>query len=99
MAVEITTPDIETQQRHKIQEAFEKGWQVIVWNDPVNLMSYVVHVFRHVLGHDQSTAQKHMLEVHHEGKSCVIVATRELAELYWQRLQQYGLKTSLQKAS
>jgi ATP-dependent Clp protease adaptor protein ClpS len=87
----------ETEQKHRLEEAFAKAWRVIVWNDPVNLMSYVVYVFQRVLGFDQNRARRHMLEVHHQGKSCVAIETREKAELYWQRLQQFGLQTSLEK--
>lgn len=76
----------------------DRGWKVIVWNDPVNLMSYVVYVFQKVLGFDMKRARKHMLEVHEQGKSCVAQETRERAELYWQRIQQYGLKVTLEKA-
>ncbi|MFZ5806879.1 MAG: ATP-dependent Clp protease adapter ClpS [Verrucomicrobiota bacterium] len=97
MAIEIQQPDTQTGQQHRLQEAFAKGWNVVVWNDPVNLMSYVIYVFRQVLGFDPPTAQKHMLEVHHQGKSCVAQEKREVAEFYWQRLQQFGLKTTLEK--
>ncbi|MFQ3671102.1 MAG: ATP-dependent Clp protease adapter ClpS [Verrucomicrobiia bacterium] len=76
----------------------DNGWRVIVWNDPVNLMSYVVYVFQKVLGFDTRRARKHMLEVHEQGKSCVAQETRERAELYWQRIQQYGLKVTLERA-
>ncbi len=91
-------PDIEKKEKHKIQEAFNRGWNVVVWNDHVNLMSYVTHVFQRVLGFDHAKAHKHMLEVHQQGKSCVATETREKAELYWQRLQEHGLRTTLQRA-
>ena len=74
----------------KIKEAFEKNWNVIVWNDPVNQMSYVVFVFMKVLAFPKEKATKHMLEVHNNGKSCVATETREKAELYFQQLQGYG---------
>lgn len=93
-----TLPDIETKEKSKIEEAFDRGWNVIVWNDHINLMSYVVHVFQKVLGFNESKAHKHMLEVHQQGKSCVTTETREKAEFYWQRLQEFGLRTTLQKA-
>jgi len=80
------------------REETGSGWNVIVWNDPVNLMSYVVHVFRQVLGFDEITARKHMLEVHEKGKSCVAREAREKAEHYWQQLKQRGLTASLEKA-
>jgi ATP-dependent Clp protease adaptor protein ClpS len=93
------SPGTEILDETKVREAFEKGWFVIVWNDPINLMSYVTYVFQTVLGFDRATARKHMLEVHLKGKSCVARETREKAEHYWHRLQQFGLKATLEKAS
>lgn len=80
----------------KVQEAFEKGWAVIVWNDPINLMSYVVFVFMKVLAFTKEKATRHMLQVHRQGKSCVAVETREKAELYHQQLQARGLTVTLE---
>src|SRR4051812_32820549 len=99
MAHESATPDIQELGSTKIKEAFEKGWHVIVWNDPVNLMNYVIFVFQRVLGFSSAKARKHMLEVHHQGRSCVATETREKAELYLQKIQQFGLRTSLEKAA
>jgi len=81
-----------------LEEAFEKGWGVVVWNDPVNLMSYVVHVFRQVLKFDEPKAQKHMMEVHHKGKSCVLRDTREKSEHILYQLQERGLKVTLERS-
>src|SRR6476620_1021570 len=81
----------------KVKEAFEKNWGVIVWNDPINLMSYVVFVFMKVLAFTKEKATKHMLEVHHQGKSCVAIETREKAELYHQQIQARGLTVSLEQ--
>ncbi len=83
----------------KVKEAFEKGWAVIVWNDPVNLMSYVVFVFMRVLAFNKEKATQHMLEVHHQGQSCVAVETREKAEFYHQQIQAHGLKVTLAQGS
>lgn len=83
----------------KIEDAFDKGWNVIVWNDPVNLMSYVVHVFMRVLGFNKDKATKHMLEVHEKGKSLVATETRERAEFYHQQIQAHGLQVTLEQAS
>jgi len=80
----------------KIHEAFAKGWAVIVWNDPVNLMSYVVFVFMKVLAFTKEKAAQHMLEVHHKGKSCVAIETREKAELYYQQIQAHGLTVTME---
>jgi ATP-dependent Clp protease adaptor protein ClpS len=81
----------------KIEEAFEKSWNVIVWNDPVNQMTYVVFVFMKVLAFTKEKATKHMLEVHHQGKSIVATDTREKAELYYQQLQHHGLTVTIEK--
>jgi ATP-dependent Clp protease adaptor protein ClpS len=80
----------------KVEEAFDKGWSVIVWNDPVNLMSYVVFIFRKILGFSKEKATKHMLEVHNKGKSCVARETREKAEFYYLQLQSFGLTVTLE---
>ena len=81
----------------KIEEAFEKSWNVIVWNDPVNQMTYVVFIFMKVLAFTKEKATKHMLEVHHQGKSVVATDTREKAELYYQQLQHHGLTVTIEK--
>lgn len=70
-------------------------WQVIVLNDPVNLMSYVVMVFRRVFGYDLETAQKHMLEVHELGQSVLWQGELEKAETYVYQLQEWQLTARL----
>ena len=70
-------------------------WNVIVWNDPITLMSYVVMVFRQLFGYDETTATKLMLQVHHEGKAVVACEPREKAEWYVYRLHEYGLQATL----
>lgn len=92
-------PGIAEDTKEKVKEAFEKNWNVIVWNDPVNLMSYVVFVFMRVLGFTKEKATKHMLEVHNLGKSVVATETREKAELYHQQIQSHGLQVTLEHAS
>src|SRR5665213_1732065 len=74
----------------------EGVWRVVVLNDPVNLMSYVVHVFKRVFGFDESTARKHMLEVHEQGRSVVWSGLREKAEAYTFTLQQWHLSAVLE---
>lgn len=93
----LTTPGRTIEEEPRIREAFEKGWNVIVWNDHVNLMSYVTFVFQRVLGFNRTRATKHMLEVHQKGRSCVATEMREKAEHYWARLQQFGLRTTIEK--
>ncbi len=98
MSVE-TLPEVDEKTKEKVKDAFAKGWHLIVWYDPVNLMNYVVFVFMRVLGFSKEKATKHMLEVHHQGKSLVATETREKAELYHQQIQSHGLKVTLEKAS
>lgn len=97
--VNAAPPAPQTDHAPEIKNAFEKGWSVIVWNDEVNQMNFVVYVFQKVLGFDRAKARKHMLEVHNGGKSCVAVETREKAEFYWQRIQLYGLHVTLERAA
>ena len=78
------------------QVALQGRWRVVVLNDPVNLMSYVVMVFKKVFGFDDATARKHMLEVHEQGRSVVWSGLREQAELYAFALQQWHLTAILE---
>ena len=71
-------------------------WKVVVLNDPVNLMSYVVMVFRKVFGYDENRATKHMLEVHEQGRSVVWSGDREPAEGYVYQLQRWKLQAALE---
>jgi ATP-dependent Clp protease adaptor protein ClpS len=77
----------------------DRPWDVIVWDDPVNLMSYVVFVFRRVFGYPESVARKLMLEVHRQGRALVASEPKEQAELYVQQLHGYGLQATMQRAS
>jgi len=69
---------------------------VIVWNDPVNLMSYVTLAFQKVFGWKREVAEKHMLEVHNNGRSIVARENREKAEHYVHQLQSWGLTTTME---
>lgn len=90
-------PFRETQAQSRSQEKVQREplWHVVVLNDPVNLMPYVVMVFQKVFGYDQSKAKKHMLEVHEEGMSLLWTGTREKAEHYVYALQQWQLTSIL----
>jgi ATP-dependent Clp protease adaptor protein ClpS len=74
-------------------------WNVVVHNDPVNLMSYVTKVFVKVFGFSTERANKHMLEVHHKGRSIVWSGARERAEFYVQQLHGYLLLSTIEKNS
>lgn len=73
-------------------------WVTIVWDDPVNLMTYVTHVFRTYFGYPKAKAEKLMLQVHHEGKSVVASGTREEMETAVNAMHEYGLWATLEQA-
>ena len=73
-------------------------WQTVVWNDPVNLMSYVVHVFRTYFGYTREHAERLMLLVHHEGHAVVAEGAREQMELHVQAMHDYGLWATVRRA-
>ncbi len=75
----------------------DRPWVVIVWNDPVNLMTYVTYVFQKLFGYDREKAEKLMLQVHHEGKAAVSTGTREKAESDVARLHAAGLWATMQQ--
>ena len=72
-------------------------WQVIVWNDPVNLMDYVVFVLRKLFGHSLEEATRLMLAVHNEGRASVSQGPREQVEMDCYRLHQYGLWATIEQ--
>ena len=78
-------------------DALAPLWDVIVWNDPVNLMTYVVFVLQRVFGFNRALATKLMLEVHNQGKSLVATEPLEKAELHLGQLHSYGLQATLRK--
>lgn len=80
------------------RERTTRDWNVVVWNDPVNLMSYVVYVFRRLFGYSKQKATKLMLAVHYEGRAIVAHGPREKAELDAHRLHTYGLWATIEQA-
>jgi ATP-dependent Clp protease adaptor protein ClpS len=75
----------------------DRPWIVIVWNDPINLMSYVTLVFQKLFGYSREKATKLMLQVHHEGKAVVSGGTREKAEHDVARLHAHGLWATMRQ--
>ncbi|HSE08772.1 MAG TPA: ATP-dependent Clp protease adapter ClpS [Nocardioidaceae bacterium] len=75
-----------------------RPWVTIVWNDPVNLMSYVTYVFQTYFGYPRKKAEKLMFEVHNEGKSMVSTGSREEMERDVQAMHEYGLWATMEKA-
>ena len=89
-----TTVEPET----KIKDATETPWNVVVHNDPINLMEYVARVFMAVFAFSRQKAEVHMLEVHQKGRSIVLTGARERAELFVQQLHTYLLLATIEKA-
>ncbi len=77
----------------------DKPWLVIVWNDPINLMSFVTFVFQKLFGYSKEKATKLMLDVHHKGRAVVSSGTRERAELDVYRLHEYGLWATMEPST
>ena len=88
----VATPDVAADER----VGLDRPWIVVVWDDPVNLMSYVVLVLRRVFGFDPATAERLMLQVHHEGRAIVAREPRERAEHHVAELHGYGLRATLE---
>jgi len=91
--VETADPEIETKSTTKLS----KVWKTIVWNDPINTMSYVEYVFQKVLQLSKEVASKKMLEVHNNGQSVVFSGDKEKAEYYTHQLQSYRLNASMEQ--
>ena len=89
--VEVEQPDQDEELRT------EKPWVTIVWNDPVNLMSYVAFVFQKHFGYPKERATELMLDVHQKGKAVVASDTRERSEMHVFRLHEHGLWATMQQ--
>jgi ATP-dependent Clp protease adaptor protein ClpS len=82
-----TTESVDTEHASRL----DQPWHTIVWNDPVNLMSYVSFVFRSYFGFDRAEAERRMLQVHHEGRAVVASGPREAMERHVEAMHEYGL--------
>ncbi len=76
----------------------EGSWRAIVWDDPVNLMSYVTYVFQSYFGFPREEAERLMLLVHHEGRAVVAEGNREAMERHVQAMHGYGLQATVSRA-
>jgi ATP-dependent Clp protease adaptor protein ClpS len=77
--------------------ANDRPWIVLVWNDPINLMSYVTFVFQKLFGYSKEKATALMLDVHHKGRAVVSSGAREKAEIDVFRLHEHGLWATMQQ--
>lgn len=75
----------------------DRPWQTVVWDDPVNLMSYVTFVFQEHFGFDTARAEELMLRVHHEGSAVVAEGAREEMELHVEAMHGYGLWATVRR--
>jgi ATP-dependent Clp protease adaptor protein ClpS len=92
-----TPVEIEQPEADEVVRA-ARPWVTIVWNDPVNLMSYVTYVFQTYFGYPRKKAEKLMFEVHNDGKSVVSTGSREEMERDVQAMHEYGLWATMEKA-
>ena len=83
--------------RHDESVDQDRPWIVIVWNDPINLMTYVTYVFQKLFGFSRAKAERLMMQVHVEGKAVVSSGTREKAEHDVARLHAHGLWATLRQ--
>ena len=86
-----------TEQEDQPRTGLEPGYLVICWNDPVNFMDYVTHVFQTVFGWPRKKAEFHMLQVHEQGKSILTRQSFEKAEHYVHQLQKYSLHSTMER--
>lgn len=93
----VATPDLDVVDEESLAALPPSSWQTVVWNDPVNLMSYVSHVFRTYFGFDAATAQRLMLAVHHDGQAVVARGPREVMEAHTQAMHDFGLWATVRK--
>lgn len=88
-------PDVQVLE--ETETRLSRPWKVVVHDDPINLMVYVTHVFMQVFGYAKVRAEKHMLEVHRQGRSVLWTGTREKAEVYAMKLRASQLNTTLEQ--
>lgn len=93
------SPAIEQEESTAPEQELDAGYLVICWDDPINLMDYVTHVFQVVFKWSREKAEKHMLQVHRHGKSVLVRESFEKAEHYVHQLHHYGLQATLEKDS
>lgn len=93
-----TAPLIEERTDADLAARIAGPWQTVVWDDPVNLMSYVTHVFQTYFGLPRPRAEALMLAVHHDGHAVVAEGAREQMELHAQAMHDFGLWATVRRA-
>jgi ATP-dependent Clp protease adaptor protein ClpS len=90
-------PDRKQDEKTKPKSGKEPGYVVVCWNDPVNYMEYVTHVFQTIFGWQRKKAEFHMKQVHNLGKSALVRESLEKAEHYVHLLQKYSLHATMER--
>ena len=98
MSSPMATPDLDEAIEVDVATSENLPWMCIVWDDPVNLMSYVSYIFQTVLGYDKKRANELMMQVHTEGKAAVSSGEKDKVEADVKKLQIAGLWATLQQA-
>jgi ATP-dependent Clp protease adaptor protein ClpS len=95
----VATPErsITVKPREDTEVVLDQPWNVVIHNDPVNLMSYVAHVIRKLFGYDEKEATRLMLQVHEQGRSIVWTGAREKAEHYVRELHSHQLLATIEQ--
>lgn len=95
MTAPLAVPDLDIDTGTEVD--LDRPWKVLVWDDPINLMSYVAFVFRKLFGFSEEKAHRLMMQVHTEGKAVVTSGPKEKAELDVFRLHEHGLWATMEK--
>jgi ATP-dependent Clp protease adaptor protein ClpS len=91
-------PDVREHTELREHTVLDSPWVTLVWNDPVNLMSYVSYVFRTYFGFSREEAQRRMMQVHEDGRAVVATGSREEMERHVEAMHDFGLWATLQRA-
>lgn len=97
MTISPAEPDLREDELLDERADLDPGWITLVWNDPVNLMSYVTYVFQSYFGYSREKAESLMLDVHHKGRAVVAHGPREQMERHVAALHEYGLWATFKK--
>lgn len=93
----VVDPDTVVDEGTNLDSTLDEPWIVLVWNDPINLMSYVTFVLQKLFGYSHERATELMLDVHHKGRAVVANGTREQAEMHVFRLHEHGLWATMER--
>lgn len=94
----LLTPDVDERTDVDAEVRSDSPWVAVVWDDPVNLMSYVTYVFQQYFGFSRAKAERLMRQVNDEGRAIVATGPREAMEAHVEAMHGYGLQASVDKA-